>query len=275
MDMSGKNSGTQKSAQEIENLVSQSPLDEEVRDIVVANLNDSAMALAACQGADPLALGATEAAIVCFVVDASGSMSKVADQVRQSVRESVEAMVESKQASALTLSLISFNQLVNVAFANKPVEDVVDRDIVYFAVGRTALYDAVVDALTGALAYEEMLLQAGLITKVIVVVFSDGADNASRTTTATARALTDELRRRENWILAFVGFKTYEADYGIDYEVIADQMGFPALLEIELTGDVYQRRHAIRSLFQLISKSVISVSQTTIDPSAPTDFFAT
>lgn len=269
-------SKAQVSVDDVKDLFDQAPLDEDVQDIIVTNLNTSAMALAACQGTGALELGATEATIVTFVADGSGSMYEVADAVRESLKESVEAMEESKSAAALTLSLIVFRDNVEVVFANKPVGNVIDTDIRYHADGTTALYDAVMDALTGALAYEESLLQAGLSTKVIVVVFSDGADNASRTATAAkVKAVVGEVYGRENWILAFVGFQTYETDRGIDYKNIAQGMGFPALLEIDLKGDIYERRHTIRNVFRLVSKSVIRKSQTAIDPDAPAaDFFA-
>lgn len=140
------------------------------------------------------------------------------------------------------------------------------------------MYDAVLDALTGALAYEESLLTAGMSTRVIVVVFSDGADNSStRGNPSKISKLTEDLKKRENWVLAFVGFDTYETGRGTDYKAIARGIGFDALLQIDLkNSDVYKRRHAIRQTFRLVSKSVIRKSQTAIDPNAPAaDFFST
>lgn len=276
----GKSQQTPVSAQDVKDVLSQAQLDQKATDIIVANLNASAAALAACQGADATKLGATEATIVTYLVDASGSMFEVEKEVQESLAEVVVSMVESKLAAALTLSLISFNERVWVSFANKPVEEIASADIQYRADGFTALYDATLDALTGALAYEELLLRVGMSTKVIVVVFSDGADNRSHRVTAAKinKVVRDLLAtRRESWILAFVGFKTYEAGKGIDYQQIAHAMGFSALLVVDLQEpDVYKRRHAIRQVFRLTSKSVIRQSQTAIDPNAPAaDFFGT
>jgi len=249
-------------------------------DIVVANLNDSAMALAACQGATAFELGATETTIVVYVVDASGSMTEVASAVRDSVKEAAEAYKETKQAAAMTLTFLAFNESDWVAFANKPVEAITDADIQYSAGGMTALYDAVLDAISGAMVYEEQLMRSGMTTKVIVVVFSDGADNSSiRGTPKNIKTIADKLLRSEekgNWTLAFVGFHTYEERlHGTDYRAIAKGMGFPNILEIDLTGDAYARRHTLRQVGQLVSKSVIRKSQTVIDPNAPADFFTT
>ena len=246
-----------------------------VHDIVVANLDTSAMALAACQGADPAALMASEATIIAFVADSSASMSEVEDAVRESLMGAVRAIRESKGAEAVTLSLITFSDQVRVAFANKPVETI--KQVTYDTRGMTALYDAMADAITGALAYEEQLLNTGIQTKVIIVVFSDGANNASRyATEAKVRAMAEDMRRRESWTLAFVGFETYETrDYGTDFRSIAAGAGFPAVITIDLTGDEYDRRHTIRETIGMVSQSVIRRSQTTIDPNAPPDdFFA-
>ena len=238
---------------------------------IVNNLNESATALMACQGISPENLGATEATIVIFVVDKSGSMSGVEDQVEASLKESVKAMEESKQAQALTLTLYYFDEVVNLEFANRPVEEIIPSDISYRAGNMTALYDATLDALTGALGYEEMLLNAGVSTKVILVVFSDGDDNSSRHGAfSDVKKITDEIRKRENWILAFVGFKTGP----VDYNEVAKEMGFPTVKVIDLNKGEYGIRHAIRETFRLVSKSVIRASQTQIDPNKTSkDFF--
>ncbi len=123
-------------------------------------------------------------------------------------------------------------------------------------------------------------MRSGMTTKVIVVVFSDGADNSSfRGTPDKIKTIADEVlhnEQRGNWVLAFVGFHTYEERlHGVDYRAIAQGMGFPNIQEIDLTGDVYRRRHALRQIGLLVSKSVIRKSQTVIDPNAPADFFTT
>lgn len=271
------------SVKDVERLISQAQqagaISAPARDIVVANLNTSAMALEACQGVSPEDLLATEATIVTFVVDASGSMTEAQAAVVESLNESVLAMAESKQAEAITLSLITFSDEVSVVFANQPVDQVRSLTAAdYVPNGMTALYDALLDALTGAMTYEERLLQTGISTKVIVVVFSDGANNASRRVTeARVRTVAEDLGKRENWILAFVGFETYETyRNAVDYNIIAANAGFPAVLKVDLTAGTYDRRHALRQTFRLVSRSVIRASQQVIDASAaPADFFIT
>lgn len=128
-------SSPQVSVGDVQDLFSQAQLSKDATSIVVANLNASAAALAACQGVEATQLGATEATIVVFVADSSGSMSEVSDEVRQSIGESVGSMVESKQSAALTLTLVTFNEAAGVCFANKPVEEIQDSDILYQAGG--------------------------------------------------------------------------------------------------------------------------------------------
>jgi Mg-chelatase subunit ChlD len=259
----------------VTDLFSGAQVSQQATGILVQNLNDSATALAACQGVAAENLDATEAIIVVEILDASGSMSMVEDEVRRSVREQIIAWQKAKAAVAMMVTMITFNETTSPAFANRPIEDLKDNDVVYRAGGTTALYDGVLDGLSGALAYEEQLLRGGTSTRVIVVVYSDGADNAShRASAAKIKTLADELLRRENWILAFVGFKTGEP---VDYLQVAARMGFPTILEIDLREpDEYKRQHRIRELFQLVSKSVIRQSQTMVDPNASANgFFST
>jgi uncharacterized protein YegL len=258
------------------NIISSAHVNQEAEVVLVANLNASATALAACQGIDPANLNVTEATIVVFVVDASGSMQGVTNEVRESLQESVAAMADSKSSAALILTQLVFDEYVRVAFANQPVENIKPTDITYTTGGSTALYDAVLDALTGALTYEEQMLQTGVTPKVILCVFSDGANNASRRATAQKifTVMSREIKQRENWTVAFVGFATYESA-SVDYHQVARDMGIDTVLVIDLAGDVYQRQHGIRQTFRLVSKSVIKRSQTTVNPNAPSvDFFA-
>lgn len=260
------------SSQNVADLFSGAQVGQQATGILVQNLNDSATALAACQGVAAENLGATEAIIVAEILDASGSMSMVEDEVRRSVHEQIVAWQKAKAASAMTVSLIIFNERSRLIFANKPIEDLKDNDVVYRTGGTTALYDGVLDGLSGSLAYEEQLLRGGTSTRVIVIVYSDGADNASRRASpAKIKVLANELLRRENWILAFVGFKTGEP---VNYLQIAAEMGFTTILEIDLQEpDEYKRQHEIRKLFQLVSKSVIRQSQTMVDPNASANGF--
>lgn len=268
----------QLSATDVAGLFSVAGVSAGVQDLLVENLNASAMALAACQGPDPVDLGASEVALVTFVTDESGSMIKVADEVRASLLESAAAMNDSKSSSALTLSLVNFSDRVEIPFANKPVESVEEKDIVYNPGGTTALFDAVMDGLTGALAFEEQVLRTGVTPTVIFCVFSDGADNASvRATAAKIRQVIEKeiVLRRENWTIAFVGFETFETKLnGVDFTAVARSMGIESVITIDLKGDEYARRHKIRQTFRLVSKSVIRRSKTTVDVNAPTDFFA-
>lgn len=263
---------------EVKGVLSQAPIDPAVSQILIANLNASAAALAAAQGASPLALNATEATITTLVVDESGSMADVADQVRQSLKDDfLKGMAKSKQAQAMTLSLLTFNHQVMSRFANQPIEQINSSQITYYPAGSTALYDAVMDGLTGAIKYQEDLLNAGMNAKVILVVFSDGADNSStRARAGNIRQVIDKeilASRRESWVLAFVGFKTFEP---VDFRKIASGMGFQAILEVDLAGTEEERQHRVRQVLQIVSRSSIRQSQMTIDPNAdPNSFFST
>jgi Mg-chelatase subunit ChlD len=257
--------------------VSAGGLSQGVNDLIVLNLNTSAVALQAVQGTDPGLLGSTEATIVALVVDTSLSMREVEGAVVESIGEFLEAMKESKGSEDITLSLITFNDRVMVSFANQTLDTIKRSDYEIHTDGRTALYDGIMDALTGALAFEEELLRTGRNTNVNICVLTDGANNASRYADAgTVRKVIAEMMHRENWNVGLVGFETFETrDNGVDYNQIAREAGIPAVITIDLTGDVYVRRHKIRETFRRVSKSIIRASKTKIQGSAaPQDFFA-
>lgn len=256
-------------------------LDEGVKEIVVANLDEyDEMAV----GPDAGELGVSEAILLYLVIDHSGSVDEVADDIIFGINEIVQALRESKGAEEIVVTLVLFADRVEIPADAQAKVKLAHRPIGAFptitnghyrAGGSTALYAAMAATLSGAIAYEEQLLAGGTTVQVQVIALTDGADNASGNVTASVvRQMTDEIRtKRPEFTLAFVGFKTYESAH-VDYKQVAQDVGFGDVLEIDLRDpDPYQRRHLVRQTLHRVSTSSVARSKKVVDPNAGSGSF--
>lgn len=102
--------------------------------------------------------------------------------------------------------------------------------------------------------YAQHLRQMGVMVRCIVLVYSDGEDNASRQSAASVRRAAEELLKHEIYTLAYIGFKSGGISQR-ELEQLADEIGFPEALYSSLShGD-------LRRIFHLVSASTIRTSQ--------------
>jgi len=156
---------------------------------------------------------------VIFIVDESGSMLSVANDVRGGFNAYVEKLKQDDNTYSLTT--IKFGTKVRPLFANLPLEKIPALDDKnYTPMDTTALYDAIGHGM--AVAGE----QWGTSEKpygqdpVIMIIMTDGFENASRE--HTKDMITTEMKKREhagNWTFVYLG-----ADQ--DAWAIAGQLGF-------------------------------------------------
>lgn len=141
----------------------------------------------------PETLGATEYTLVTLVLDKTGSVAGFAPalfNIRQAV---VEACRRSPRADYLLLRMVEFATEVDEVHGFKPLADIKTSDYqVPDCHGMTALRDAVFAAASACNAYGKTLADQDYLANAIVIVATDGDDNASRTTLAELHA---ELRR--------------------------------------------------------------------------------
>ena len=116
--------------------------------------------------------------IVGVIFDESGSMQSQETKVVSAFNEYIGSLRNNKTKDKLFVSLTKFNDQVNVVYTDRPIEDVIDLNAeTYRPSGLTALYDAIgktVNAITQAIKGKEDK------TAVLVIVITDGAENASR-----------------------------------------------------------------------------------------------
>ena len=216
--------------------------------------------LAGCMGTSVDDLETDDVTIVTTILDASLSMKSFESTVRDSYDKFIKSLQESKQAGSILVSNRTFHSKQTILHGFKKVDEIKPIDKQYKANGgSTALYDTLLDALTGIKAYSKSLNQNGVRTKCVVAVFSDGDDNDSKKASSNdVKTVSDELLRSEMFYLVYVG---YQQDPSTNLKAIADTVGFPNVLTTNATES------EIRRSMDLVSKSIIRTSQTQIGKS--------
>lgn len=237
----------------------QKGLSQAAAEILIQNLTPAT--LAGTQGASYETLGGDKAFLFVPVLDMTGSMSNFRRDVIEAYNKMLAALKGSKQADAILMSSWTFNVRSYLLHGYTPLEFVPPLDEhTYRPDDQTALYDAVLDAITGVVAYGQALRNQGARTKITLVVFTDGYDNASRNSASRARKVVEDLLALEMYTFALVGFG------GSFAHQVAQDIGFPNVLEADADAS------SIRHTLELVSNSVIRASQTIITVT-PTGFF--
>lgn len=247
--------------QSLGDLLSGSGISQNSQSIIIDNLDGNVLAGA---GGTPIGqLLEDDVTVVTMIVDKSSSMSPHRQAVIEGFNQMLRAIKGSKLEDSVIMSLWFFNQRSELVFDNRPVADVPDLDSnAYVPSGTTALFDTTLSGMTGNLAYVSDLRQNGVSARGIVVVISDGEDNESTASAAKVKTVAEDMLAQEIFTLSFYAF-------GFNGKNVADQMGFPNLLE---TGDTDSE---LRRGLETVSKSIIRASQTQIDPNASgTNFFS-
>jgi hypothetical protein len=201
-------------------------------------------------------LASNEVTLAMNIIDMSGSMSSyAADLIRAYNDDYLAAMAGSTAAEDILVSTILFNNNVTLFHGYVNLLDapaLVRKD--YTSSGSTALYDAAALGLTNMVVYAQHLRQMGVMVRCIAIVYSDGADNASKQPAINVRRASKELMRQEIYTLAYVGFSNGGITQ-IALEQLADDIGFPETLIAGLDHS------ELRRIFNMASTSTVRASQ--------------
>lgn len=243
--------------------ISKSLIPAAVQQDIIDKLDD--ITIAGCKGVDPNDIDSEDVTLIHVCLDASGSMQPYEKTVVDAYNESfLKPICGAKNAESILIATSVFSghgtnaiRLLHSFMPAKQCPQLTRSD--YHPDGETPLYRAVHSAQVGILDYGNLLKDNGVRVKRIVVVFSDGEDNASGGfTTTKLQALSQTLLDTETCILsyAFMGDKR-SADKN------AKDIGFP--INSQLNEDmISQGDAAIRRLFGTASASSIKASQSTI-----------
>lgn len=229
-------------------------LTDDTLDLVVSNLNGPTMMAAV--GVPLHQLASNEVTLAMNIIDMSGSMAPFADTLIRAYNEDyLAAMSSSTAADDILVSTILFNQDVTLLHGYLPLLDAspLTRQV-YDPDNMTALYDAVAAGLTNMVLYAQQLRQSGVMVRCLVIVYSDGADNASKQQAKDVRRASLELLKQEIYTLAYVGFKSGGINEQ-ELRQLSDDIGFPDILVAGLSHS------ELRRIFHLASMSTIRVSQ--------------
>lgn len=156
---------------------------------------------------------------VIFILDESGSMSIAASDVRGGFNTYVERL--KSDGNDYSLSALKFGTKVRPLFANLPLSEVpLLTEANYQPRDSTALYDAIGSALAEAKRQWGTEKKPYGKDRVIVVIMTDGFENASRE--YGKEVIITEMKQREaagNWTFVYLG-----ADQ--DAWSIASNLGF-------------------------------------------------
>ena len=226
---------------------------------IVTELDD--IAIAGCGGVDIDEIDSEEVTLVTVVIDASGSMEPFAAEVLTQYKEQfLRPLQGAKNAASLLVSVWVFSddggEKVRLVHGYTPIPDckgLTKAD--YNPSGMTPLRDAVMKGITGLVNYGQTLRDNGTRTKSIVLVLSDGLENASQVSGAKVKRLSEDVLRAQEFVLSYIFFGDKS-----EGDKAAKEIGFP--LHHRLTDNLDPS--GIRRVFGTVSASVISTSQSVV-----------
>jgi len=147
-------------------------------------------------------LGATEYTLASLLVDTTGSVHLFADSLRDAVETAVSSLQKSPRAANLLVRVAEFNSGVGVREIHgfKPLSSIdVDKDYKPFhPEGWTNLFDATYSSVIATADYGKQLRDNDYSVNAIVILVTDGGDNASTMGPQSIQQLIEKIRTDED-----------------------------------------------------------------------------
>jgi hypothetical protein len=141
---------------------------------------------------------------VTFVLDSSGSMSKIEDDTIGGFNSFLEDQRDG--AGTATVSLYDFNTNADLVYQNYPIEEAPKLDgETYTPSGRTALHDAIYRGITETADQIADMDPSNEPDNVILVILTDGKENASETHQERVREQIEMRQDEQDWEFLFIG----------------------------------------------------------------------
>lgn len=141
---------------------------------------------------------------VTFVLDSSGSMSSI----REDTIGGFNTFLADQQAEegTATVTLFDFNSTVNRVYRGTAIEGASELTVeTYTPGGQTALHDAIVTAIDDTSEFIQEIDEGSRPENVIVVVLTDGKENASETPQEAVRERVETQQAEHGWEFLFIG----------------------------------------------------------------------
>jgi hypothetical protein len=148
-------------------------------------------------------VGVREAILISVILDRSGSMAAVREPTIKGFNDFVDEQRKQKDGGKALMSLTQFDDRFEVNFTGEPIENVPELDTnSYVPRGMTALHDAIgrtvrkLEAWTRDHAWK---------ARVLVLIVTDGHENASKEFTFDTTAALIEQKEKDGWNFAYMG----------------------------------------------------------------------
>lgn len=143
---------------------------------------------------------------IIFVIDESGSMHGTESDVTGGFNNFIEEH-RAKTYGKIDVTLYKFNNDSSKVFNNLPIDKIRHlerRD--YKPGGLTALYDTIGIAINETQKYKSELKQKYIPDMTLMVIITDGQENASREYSAnTVKSLIEKHEQNKNWQFIYLG----------------------------------------------------------------------
>lgn len=187
---------------------------------------------------------------VTFVLDSSGSMSSIEDDTRGGFNTFLSDQKD--EEGAATVTLFDFNTSVECVYRGRALEAAPElTHETYTPGGRTALHDAISVAITDTVDLLSEMDADKRADNVIVVVLTDGKENASETPQERVREQVEKRRKEFDWKFLFIGANQ-------DAALTASEMG----MEQEKSLDMAHNAEGTQAAYESTSERISEVRRT-------------
>lgn len=206
-------------------------------------------------------LGASEYTLVTIVMDASSSVEAFAPQLEQALKTVFKACDKSPRKDNLMIRLTQFSNGLTELHGFKLLGSINEKDYdnILQIGGMTALFESVDEAINATATYGKQLTSQDFLVNSIIVVVTDGENNAGAYHDASQikKSLT-AARRAENLesiLLILVGVTGDDVNLNTYLQTVKDDGGFDSYVSI---GTATPGK--IARLASFISQSISSTS---------------
>lgn len=184
---------------------------------------------------------------ITFVLDSSGSMDVIADDTRGGFNTFLKDQRD--QEGTATVTLYDFNTTVDQIYETYPVADAPElTEENYKPRGRTALHDAIARAVDETAEDIAKIDSDEQPENVIIVVLTDGKENASETPKDAVRGRIETRKEADGWEFLFIGANQ-------DAVLTAEGMGIEQDRSLTMAHDGEGTRDAYKSTSENISEA--------------------
>jgi hypothetical protein len=153
------------------------------------------------------------------------------------------------QSGTATVTLYEFNTAVNQVYEGYPIDDAPELDDEnYTPGGRTALHDAITRAVDDTAEDIAAVGPAEQPDNVIIVVLTDGKENASETPQDAVRGRVEHRQNADDWEFLFIGANQ-------DAVLTAEGMGIERDKSLTMAHDGEGTRDAYKSTSENITEA--------------------